>query len=418
MILVSIDTLRADLLGCYGYARPTSPSLDGLAAQGVLFEQVQATSPWTLPSHGSLLTGLYPSRHGLRSPWKTLSGEVGTWARALAARGFETAAIVSSFYLGRRFGLDRGFATLSQLERPPSRAQPSAVTDLALRWLAERDSARRFFLFLHYYDVHSDYAVLPRYLERFASGSSAAVEGTTAELLAFRRGELELSDADAAHLLDRYAAEVRQVDEAIGRIRAALRESGLDGETLLVVTSDHGEEFLEHGGVMHGATHYQEVMRVPWILAGPGVPGGRRVAEPVSLVDVMPTALALLGVEAPPGLDGVNVSSLWGDAPDPALRGRPLLAETAFGSAWNDGLVSVRQGRYKLVSGTTEGRYALYDLRTDPAEQTDASDRLVDVTERLRAELRAAAAPDAAVPRPVELTPEETERLRALGYVP
>ena len=420
VVLVSLDTLRADMLGCYGYPRPTSPSLDALAADGVLLRDVVATSPWTLPSHGSLLTGLYPSRHGLRSPWKTMSEDVGSWAQVLAARGFETAAIVNSFYLGRRFGLDRGFATLSQLERPPSRARPSGVTDLALRWLSERDGSRRFFLFLHYYDVHSDYAALPRHVERFDRGSGANVEGTTAELLAFRRGELELSEADAARLIDRYAAEIHQVDAAIGRLRRALDALGLAAETVLIVVSDHGEEFLEHGGVMHGATHFQEVMHVPWLLAGPGVPAGRRVAEPVSLVDVMPTALSLLGVEVPAGLDGVDISPLFGDAPDPSLRDRLLFAETAFGGAWNDSLRSVRQGPYKLVTGETSGRRALYDLSQDPDEEIDASSRLGEVSERLGRELRGRSGvprlPEAG--RDVELDPGERERLRALGYAP
>lgn len=166
LILISIDTLRADHLGCYGYDRPTSPEIDQFAAQGLLFEDCSAPSPWTLPSHASILTGLYPSRHTLNSPIKYLPAHVLTMAEVLKKQGFSTAAIVNSLNVSRKHGLDRGFDTFSYVEEFRDQMEPSLVENHAVEWLS-KNAIEPFFLFLHYYDVHSDYVSLPEYEKMF-----------------------------------------------------------------------------------------------------------------------------------------------------------------------------------------------------------------------------------------------------------
>jgi arylsulfatase A-like enzyme len=416
VVLVSIDTLRADHLGCYGYGRPTSPGLDALAREGVLFEDVSAPSPWTLPSHASLLTGLYPSRHGLKAHDRYLPATVPTLASILGRAGYVTAAVVNSHNLGPRFGLDRGFQEFSYVEETAGQQAPSAgITDQAAAWL-RRYRERRLFLFVHYYDVHSDYRSLARYDEQFVSPYGGAADGTTAQLMAFREGRVRLGAADAAHLVDLYDAGIRQMDDELGRLVSFLREERMLDGTLLVVTSDHGEEFLERGGVLHGRTQFQEVMRVPLLMRGPGLSAGRRAATPVSLVDVMPTLLGRLEVPAPPGLDGEDLA--------PLLRGeggrlaeRALFGEADHNNAEPDVTRAVRRGRYKLHLDRRTGKRALFDLAQDPGERVDrlAAEpaTAADLGARLERfmQIRGEAGP------PSRLTPEEIEKLRSLGYV-
>ena len=416
VILVSIDTLRADHLGCYGYGRPTSPGLDALARQGVLFGDVSAPSPWTLPSHASLLTGLYPSRHGLKAHDRYLPATVPTLAALLGRAGFVTAGVVNSYNLGPRFGLDRGFQQFSYVEETAGQQEPSTrITDQAMAWLRQyRD--RRLFLFVHYYDVHSDYRSLARYEEQFVSPYQGPADGTTAQLMAFREGRVRLDVRDAAYLVDLYDAGIRQMDDELQRLLAFLRDERLLDDTLLVLTSDHGEEFMERGGVLHGRTQFQEVMRVPLLMRGPGLPAGRRETAPVSLVDVMPTLLSRARVEAPPSLDGEDLGPLLRGEASP-LSGRYLFGEADHNNAEPDITRAVRHGRYKLHFNRLTGKRELFDLGEDPGERVDRAAAQPAVTAELGARLerfmrtRSEAAP------PSRLTPEEIEKLKSLGYL-
>ena len=376
LILVSIDTLRADRLGCYGNPRPTSPAIDRVAGAGVVFDDASAPSPWTKPSHASLLTGLYPSHHGAWSMDAALRGDVTTLASYLRGRGFETLAVVNSLLL-RQHGLERGFERLDYVPFVQGRRESSPVTEHAVKALRARDPARRLFAFVHYMDVHSDYAALPKYESRFARPYDGFADGTTQQLYRYALGRFALNERDAAHLLDLYDASIRQVDDQLDRLLRYLDEAGLLADSLLVVLSDHGEEFLEHGGVMHGHTQFQEVVRVPLILRGPGLPGGLKVAAPVSLIDVMPTCLALLGVGIPGALDGVDLGPLWGS---PQARPAPRLlyfeADVVFpppssGVAPLGSRRAVRDGRYKFHYDLEAHRAGLFDLSADPAEKVD-----------------------------------------------
>ena len=413
VILISIDTLRADHLGCYGHPFPTSPNLDAFAAEGTIFEDASAPSPWTLPSHVSLLTGLYATRHGVRTTDRRLADAIPSLATLLAQQGFETGAIVNGVIMRRQFGLAQGFAAYEMIPSNQSRAgAASRVTDAALRWLGDR-RGRRVFLFLHYYDVHSDYHSLARYERMFAPGASR-FDGSTAQLTDVRNGRLSIDEAGAAYLARLYDAGIRQLDQELGRLFSRLREAGWLDDSAIVVTSDHGEEFLEHGSVLHGQSHYQELLRVPLILRGPTIPARLRIHTPVSLVDVVPTLLALLRVAPQPGLDGVDLQPFW-KAPGAPPGARWLLAAGGPGRTI-DAIRSVRDGRHKLVLYTGSGRRELYDLIADPDEQENLIGMRPEVESRLSRELSRVVASERDAPDAPAISGEVRRRLEQLGY--
>ena len=415
-ILISIDTLRADHLGCYGYERPTSPTLDALAEEGVLFEDVTSSAPWTLPAHASMLTGLYPSRHGLKSYQHRLPEEVSTLASLLSERGWATAAIVNSPNLSRGHGLQRGFEEFIEFPFSVKQRSPSTlITDRVMSWI-EAAGERPLFVFVHYYDVHSDYRSLPEPERRFVRPYEGPADGSTAQLFAVKRGDLSLDPRDVAHIVDLYDAGIAQMDQELGRLVAFLHERGLLDESLLVVTSDHGEEFLEHGSVLHGQTHIQEVQRIPLLLRGPGLPRGMRVATPVSLVDVAPTILSLLGARDAPASDGLDLSPLWRGETG-GLDERYLLGEADHGLEGSDVTRSVRHGNFTLHLHRPTGQHRLYDLSRDPEERVDVASEREEISRGLLAHLREREEARAVEAPTRELDSEEIEQLRSLGYV-
>ena len=421
VILISIDTLRPDHLGAYGYAKPTSPTLDAIAEQGVVFEDVTSPSPWTLPAHASLLTGLYPSRHRANSHYRSLGKSAPTLASILSEHGYDAAAVVNSHNLSRRYGLDRGFRRFRHVQEWVFEVMPTTeVTDQAVEWLSA-PRRRPLFLFLHYYDVHSDYRSLPDFESAFLDDYDGHADGTTRQLAEVRKGNVSFDEDDVAHLLDLYDAGILQIDHELGRLLTLLRARGLLDRSLLVITSDHGEEFLEHGGVLHGRTQFQEVLRVPLLMRGPGLPAGTRVSTPVSLVDIAPTLLAMLEIPAPASLDGVDLAPLWrGETRDFAER--HLFGEADHHNEVDDITRSVRQGRYALHYNRLTEQHQLYDLEQDPWERVDIAAEQQEIADRLRERLlrfmadaeQAALAED----RPLDpLTPEELQHLRELGYL-
>jgi arylsulfatase A-like enzyme len=381
LIIISVDTLRPDHLGCYGSPRPTSPTIDAFARSGVLFEDALATSPWTLPSHGSLLTGRYPSRHGADAAQHAIPSSVARLGAVLAERGYRTSAVVNSVYL-RRWGIEEGFRDFEYLPEVFDAPEPSQVSSRAIQWLQRRPRNRPFFLFLHYYDVHSDYVSLPEYEAQFVEPFHGKADGTTVQMLLHRRGQLQLDSESASHLSRLYDAGIRQFDDQLAILFDWLRERGLWDDTFVVLTADHGEEFLEHGGVLHGLTQYREVLAVPLLIAGPGVPPNTRIGEPVSLVDVMPTSLSLLGITAPKSLDGEALDVLWkrGDE-DEGLEPRLIYTEADFTYDAATRVKSlgpnrsVRSKRFRLHYNVETRETALFDLDADPWEQVDVKDK-------------------------------------------
>ena len=346
VLLVSIDTLRADEVGVYGSPHGNTPALDRLAADGVTFEHATSTAPWTLPSMASILTGLYPRHHGAgaianrRDPLgrAPLAADVPTLAATLRDAGYRTHAIVTNPYLLARSGLSRGFQSYDNLtfisEAMVSGRGNAAqwlldhvapqlvagdrgedVSDAAVRWLAGADRARPFFLWLHYVDPHGPYGASAGTRHKsfrgevtFGAGAVALDLGSTSpDPVRLRSGEIRLGDDDKRRVRALYDDEIAEVDRQVGRVLDALAEQGLADNTLVVCVSDHGEEFWDHGGVEHGHTLYDELLHVPWLMRWPSrLPAGRRVRTVVSTIDVAPTVQELIGLPTSAALDGVS----------------------------------------------------------------------------------------------------------------
>lgn len=460
VILVSIDTLRADHLGSYGYERFTSPMLDLLAAEGTLFEDASSAAPWTLPSHATMLTGLYPLTHQVVALATALDPEVATLPSMLAESGYRTAAVVSSDWLRReRHGVTKDFDDYLYVDTKPWRKSPNTwITDQAIQWI-EAAGDQKLFVMLHYFDVHGDYTSEPEYESMFVAPYEGPADGTSWQLLKSslepefiekcrtdfdkvtctfgeQKGKvigedferIEFGEADIAHLVDLYDAGIRQMDAEFGRFLAYLRKQGLLDDALLIVTSDHGEGFYEHERLDHFLSTHQEVLRVPLIMRGPRVPAGLRIQAPVSLVDLVPTVLELADMPAPPGLEGLSLVPLFEAADEAPYRERPLHGEAPGGLTYETILPgafpiirSIRRDNWKLVHNSKTDAYSLYDLSVDPLEAHDLAQTKPAIAARLEQEmkLRYEGFDPANLPNAtVELSEEEIEELRALGYVP
>jgi arylsulfatase A-like enzyme len=418
VVLVSVDTLRAPSLGSYGYARDTSPFLDGLAREGALFENAITTSVTTAPSHMSLFTGLYPVHHGIVSGSEWKHPRARTLPEQLRAAGYETAAFTENGFVIRARGFGDGFARyVENRARPDVPRSARRTFAQARRWL-ESGPRRPFFLFVHTYEVHAPYAPPAAYAELFVDDG---VAGPADPVVRSQR--------------DDYDREIRHVDDELRGLFDTLAAVEASDSTLLVFTADHGEEFGEHGSLQHGGAVFEESLRVPLVFWGPGrVPEGLRVADLVSLIDVGPTLLELLGLPPLPALDGVSLGPLLRGEAVPSRR---LFAEAraevrwigpSEGVRWSPPLVAVRTDGEKFVvhrpaHGPAEPSVA-YDLALDPGElepralsgpEGDEVHRLVDAYLSGRA---APGPPRSPAPaEPPDLGPELREQLRDLGYL-
>ncbi|MEE8170430.1 MAG: sulfatase [Phycisphaerae bacterium] len=413
VILVSIDTLRADHLGCYGYGRPTSPTIDRLAARGIRFLDASAPSSWTLPSHASLLTGLYPRRHGVRHSGSALPGGVVTLAERLTERGFATVAVVNSYFLKQRFRLNQGFGEYVNVHDNQSRtAAADRVDDRALEMLAGLGD-QRLFLFVHFFDVHSHYHSQPHFEQLFVEPYDGIVDGGTKQLLQFCKKRITLGEPDLRQLKALYDGGIRQLDATLDRLFKALRMRGLLDDALIIITSDHGEEFGEHGSFLHGRTQYQEVLHVPLIMLGPGIPANTTAEGMASLTDVAPTVLAWLGLPVPTDLDGVDLRPRR-QSPRRPPSNRILYAEGVYNAppAW-----AVREGPIKLHYSLRDKKGRLFDLASDPGEQVDLSAKRPETYQRLFDAWQAFAKAEREgdpLPKPPK---KDLKRLEQLGYL-
>ena len=407
---MTLDTTRADHLGCYGYARPTSPNLDALARESLVFTRARSTSSWTLPAHASLFTGKFPKSHGahydpegpllladaIEAPRgiraRGLSADEETLAVALSRSGYATAAVVAGPWLLRGFGLSAGFEHYDD-EGVVDHAGRSAkeVSDAARRWLLE-ERDRPFFLFLNYFDPHFPYDPPEPHASAFL------LPGATPD--PNRREQFEAL----------YDGEIRFMDQEIGRLLHFLRDRGLYDETLIVVTSDHGELFGEHGHWGHSGHLFEELVRVPllWKPSGPTRPGSRD-ERPVQL----PELFDWIRAAARPGSGGM---------PEPGVPSRrPQLAEVhpITSDDARGGWRALWEGRYKLHESTL-GRHKLFDLERDPGERSNLFARDPETATRLSRRLREAfeALPDPppASP-PLRVDAETREALDRLGYL-
>ena len=388
LLLITIDTLRADHLGCYGHPARATPALDRLAREGVRFANVQSPVPLTLPAHASLLTGLDPPAHGVRDNGSyKLAESFPTLTTRLAERGFATGAFVSAFVLDPRFGLARGFDTYRTVEALQTNAnttladvqRPGGETIAEARAWIEQQSERRWFAWIHLYEPHSPYQPP----EPFAS----------------------------RHPSDAYLGEVAAADQLVADLLDWLERRRLHEQTLVILTADHGEGRGDHQEEFHSFFIYESTLRVPLILAGPGIPGGRAVESLAGLIDIVPTALALLGLPAPDRLPGRDLSAAWreSDSNERTFYAETLVPQLHFG--WSP-LHALREGRFKYIRAPRE---ELYDLEADPGELTNLAAQESERVERLRLRLQSLLeAPQAEGGAAVDA--ETLAKLQALGY--
>ncbi len=394
LLLVTLDTVRADRLGAYGYGAGETPALDRLAREGVVFEHAQTVAPLTLPAHATLLSGLLPTTHGARdNGLRPFRSDRDTLATRLQAAGYDTAAFVGAYVLDRKFGLARGFDRYDdEIDHGPEGAALEAerrgaeVVDRALAWLEQRQEEAPFFAWVHLYDAHFPYAPPDPYRARFESAP--------------------------------YDGEIAAVDAQVTRLLSWLERKGRARRTLVVVAADHGEALGDHGERTHGLLLYDSTLRVPLLLRAPGMlRPGLRIAEPVSLADVAPSVSSLLGL--PPsradGLEGRDLSAALRAGREPERA--DLYAETEYpaGFGWQT-LAALRRGAHKVITGATA---ELYDLAEDPAENRDlASARRDELGELVRAlRVRERETPAAPVPAVDRVDRETAARLASLGYL-
>jgi arylsulfatase A-like enzyme len=418
VVLIVVDTLRADHLGTYGYLRPTSPGLDRWAKRGVVFERAWAPSPWTLPSFASLYTGRLPTRHGAGvkpgpggdRKFSRLARGVPVAAEIIGARGFATAGFATNRFLQPGFGVERGFQTydVAHGQRGGQR-RADVIVDRALAWIDDRGSGR-FFASIHILDPHMPYDAPAPARGRFTDGLTPTPGLPLANTQKMWGLAAQLSSPDRAYVSASYDEEVAFVDLHLTRLLEQLEARGILSRALVMLTSDHGEELFDRGGFEHGHSLYQELLHVPLVIWGPDLRPAR-IATPVSLVDLLPTLLDALDLPQPDGLDGV---SLW-----PAVRAgaepphRDLFAQsTLYGPPRR----AVIAWPYKLILDAESGRRQLYDLSVDPGEKRDLAPARAGLAEEL-AEVITSRLSAPAPREAVELDPQTLEELRELGYL-
>ncbi len=400
VLLISVDTLRADHLGCYGYSRDTSPFLDRLAAEGILYSQAFAHAPSTLPSHASLFTSLIPQHHGAsHARSQAVPAAAVTLAEVFLGEGWRTASFNGGGQMAAEYGVAQGFEVYESIARLEDRF--SSIVESGLRWLDDHPGEPRF-LFLHTFEVHQPPYPPPEFLSLFATESDAALERSLD--LALRQPG-RFGEAEKRWFVDRYDAEIRSMDAAFGTLVAELRRRRLWDQALVVFTSDHGEELGDHGWLAtHAHTLYDELLRVPLIVKLPSAQGaGRRVDTLARLIDVAPTILSGVGIAPPQAWRGLD---LLADSPEPRVL--IALRDTATASP----ITAVRTADWKL-----DGR-RLFDLRRDPRETEDVASMFPEVVRRLdRERQRAVASRQALEPESAEPEAATRARLKALGYV-
>lgn len=424
VVLISLDTTRSDHLGCYGYDKPVSPRIDELAERGTVFNMAMCTASVTPVSHASILTGHNPYTHGLRVLHGLydyqLPDTAVTMAEVLGGVGYQTAAFISAFPAGGRFGLAQGFDIFNEnflknsvqqivtedgtVNTGLNQRRAGPTTDLALDWLGQTESP--FFLWLHYFDPHDPMLLPPGdYLRKHPVPT-----GTTNEVLRTL-----------------YDIEIQYMDEHIGRVVDYLESGGQLDNTVIVIVSDHGEGLGDHNWWSHGIL-YQEQIQAVLIVAAPGKPRGRKVDHLVSIIDVMPTTLELVGldIEQMPEMDGQSIMPmLAGDTSESlrtvyadAVNTFSAYGDTALKSVGreDDMLFCITDGRWKYIHHLKyENNSELYDLKNDPGELKNLYASNQDHVERLRQDLQARR-PMPSLRQSGNMTAEDIKRLQSLGY--
>lgn len=437
VVLISIDTLRADHLGCYGYGRQTSPSIDALASESVLFEKTYSAAPATLISHTTMFTGLNPGAHTAQCMTHLPAPDSARMLpETLKLEGYLTAGITGGAQISRFFGFSQGFDIYDD-----SGGGFAAIWPRARIWLTTKP-AGPFFLFLHSYDVHHPYDPPPPYNSMFFPAYHGDLpDSISIDLIkSINDGATQVSGEDVKHIEAVYDGGIRYTDNYIGKILAFLQVIGELDRTIVILTSDHGEEFGEHGSVgTHAISLYNELIQVPLIMRIPGVRPGR-VTRRVGLVDLAPTLYELLGIEAPAGsFQGVSFAPmLWNESCAGAPRTMTAEKEYPPGEAYGR-MKSVRDGRWRLITRTTTPRSRtlwrflggliypidgkeLFDVKADPRELHNLAGRYIQRTRIMDTMSQRAAAWNERYrlkpnPEKFHISREELERMKNLGYI-
>ena len=436
VILISLDTLRADHVGCYGYTFPTTPRIDAFAKGAANFDTAYATAPWTLPSHGSIFTGMYPLIHKADTINSPMASFPPTLAEVLAENGYKTAAVVAAPFLTKRYKLDRGFhyydQTMADQRDNKTAKLAGKTTRKGLKYI-DKMKGSPFFLMLHYWDIHHPYNPKEEYLNIFDPDYQGTVDGfNIKDRLDFVPG---MPPRDLRHMIALYDGEIRYTDDGVGAFLDGLAQRGLDKNTLVIITSDHGEEFLDHGGRAHLAQCWDETIKVPLIIKAPWAKVYKeKLDAPVSLVDLFPTIIELLGLEHnSEWIDGLSLAGYM--TKGTGLPDRNIFAETKLGR-----VTEFRKGRKSswAVMITSDLRKShvykhmkfgfrkFFDLRTDPSEQNDLfsidkeaklfSEKLDQSRKemiRRRLKMRRAAGEV----EKIELDSNFKDKLKSLGYI-
>lgn len=443
IVLILIDTLRADYVGAYGHAPSVTPALDGLARDGVVFEHVNSPAPWTLPAMASLFCGVYPDVHQCDDYGNATGGANGgmqvrtlderfiTLAEALQAGGYETAGFVANPFLTQQNGFGQGFDHYDT-SFANNMTSGSIVNGYVLDWLGKRQSKRPLFLYVHYMDVHGPYRAagdrldpLLKRVEQLADKHEIPASERERHQNFFSKGMAEYADEPRHQKLAnyveywqaRYSAGVAECDAHVGALRAGLQQLGLFDKSLLIVTADHGEALGEHGFWSHGFSAHQDQLHVPLIVRWPAqIAPGSRIAPDARLFDLLPTVLTWAAAPLPPNIQAQSLTPLFvGPEKSPRTTiGEAVKERPAQRALLADG--------WKLLADAQAKKYELYHLTQDPTERTDLAAGEAKRVETMRAQLDHLVAANLRHPlfsraKLTELTSAEVKRLQALGYL-
>jgi arylsulfatase A-like enzyme len=434
VLLISLDSLRADHVGAYGYKRDTSPSFDRFAKDGVLFRNAISTSSWTLPTHLTMFTGRSQLSHGVVVDTLVLSTAIPTLGQIFKEAGYATAGFVSGPYVGGHYGYDRGMDTYTDFSASWGKGAEAraailspTINEKAIEWL-DKAHKEPFFLFLHYFDIHYDFVPPAPYDTMFDPDYTGTMDGR----FFIERDDVhaKMDPRDLEHIRALYDGEIRYTDEHVGRILDKLKALGVYDDTVVLITSDHGDEFFEHGNKGHHRTVYDEVLRIPFALRLPGGEhSGKTIDEQVSLLDVFPTLLDAAGFRVPSDVEGESLAG-W-------LRGRRSTREAIYSDFYDKRGFNLQVARrtagektiqhFNRITHPKRGSLEYYDLARDPAESDNRADeqpaKMTSAVEamttwlelRWRTHRHTQLATDGTAS--IEIDADTQERLKALGYV-
>ncbi len=427
VLLIVVDTVGADSVSCFGLGSPLTPSIDRLAASGVAFKNAFSPAPWTKPAFSSMFTGLMPNRCGMSRVTAVLEPRFETLAAAFAKKGYQTAAVISHFLVGARFGMGHGYArydeTPSRNPRPHETITSPMVTDMAANWLDAR-GAGPFFLTVHFFDPHYNF-YQHKDFDRTSGYQGPLKPGMPIDELLDLRPRLTAADID--YLRNLYFEEIAFTDHHIGRLTAHLEAAGLADNTLVILAADHGEEFMQRGWIGHTVSLHNELIKVPLLVRMPGTISSGICHTPVSTLDLWPTLAELAGLTPPPyGLDGRSFAAMLEDTADPGDPGRMIFSEVDYvpmnDRKAKDELIAFKTALimdgHKLIHNRRDDNWLLYDLAVDPGEKKNllgarpfeaSMRRELTSWEKDRAPIR--------VDAPDFLKPDEIEKLKSLGYL-